>query len=456
MRRSPSGPVHGDRQRGVARLRGVAVGCLGLLAALGGVGCERVILDFGDAASDGTTPDGSSGDDGPPPPAPEAPELIVSDVFNPYEQSSGSRSCEDGGDIVSYRVVALAGNQVELDVAPGAGCLSAGDELLLIKLQGHEGNQINVGRFELARMLDGDARQVQLVSPALGSYGEAEGTNDGLTLGGTWLVRVPNYSRVVVEPGASLQGRAWSGDGAGVLVMRALGDWIVDGLVSMNEAGFRGGPSVVEALGDGVAGESALGPLTVGRPPNGGGGGGGSGDRTTSGCVQDGNAGGGGGHVAAGEDARVLDHCDGEGRGLGGLAYASAGRLFLGAGGGSGGVDNVRVDNPPSGAGGAGGGLVFLLGQSLSGVGSIEARGAAGVGDEPGFECETGYETTRCYDHSGPGGGGAGGTIRLAVAQLGDVALRVDGGPGGNGFDGSTGDGGAGADGVIQGASEAP
>src|SRR5690606_24635150 len=160
--------------------------------------------------------------------------------------------------------------------------------------------------------------------------------------------------------------------------------------------------------------------------------------------VQDGNSGGGGGHREAGADATVKDICAAVGRGRGGAAYAVAGRLFLGAGGGSGGVDNIREDNPPGAPGGPGGGIVWILAQSLRGRGSIESRGLDGLGDAPGVECEVGQSTTSCYDHSGTGGGGAGGSIRLSVEHFQDVLLDVSGGRGGNGYDSAGGDGGDG------------
>jgi hypothetical protein len=218
----------------------------------------------------------------------------------------------------------------------------------------------------------------------------------------------------------------------------------------MSERGYRGGGAVEEELGHGLQGESLHGPGGPSVEPNLGGGGGGLGDQTTFGCVQDGNAGGGGAHLENGLDAIVLDLCDAIGRGRGGLAYAAPGLLLFGSGGGSGGVDNVRVDNPPGAPGGPGGGIIWLLAQSVSGSGRIEASGGAGVGDPPDLECARGGSTTSCYDHSGPGGGGAGGSIRITATRIEQTTLEAGGGPGGNGFDGSTGDGGSGSPGVIE------
>jgi hypothetical protein len=143
------------------------------------------------------------------------------------------------------------------------------------------------------------------------------------------------------------------------------------------------------------------------------------------------------------------DVCAGEGRGRGGLAYASSGRMYLGSGGGSGGVDNVRVDNPPGAPGGSGGGMIWLLAQSVSGTGRIQSDGEPGRGDPEDVECLAGGSTTQCYDHSGPGGGGAGGAIRVTASHLSGLTFSVAGGSGGNGYDSAGGNGGDGSPGVV-------
>jgi hypothetical protein len=319
----------------------------------------------------------------------------------------------------------------------------------LIKLQGSAESVANVGRLELLRVQKLAGKSVNFVSPALGHYGATEGRDDALDAAVVLLQRVPNYSRLEVPDGARLTAAAWDGEKGGVLALRVLGDIVLDGSIDMSGRGFRGGAERPEVLEHGLSGESIDGLGSEDVAPNRGGGGGGLGDQTTTGCVQDGNAGGGGAHLAPGGDAVVGDLCDGAGRGRGGLAYAATGRLFLGSGGGSGGVDNVRVDNPPGAPGGAGGGLIWLLGQSIRGSGSIRADGADGTGDPAGLECQ-GPSTTSCYDHSGPGGAGAGGSIRLGVPVLQGVSLSAAGGVGGNGVDSATGNGGDGSNGVVE------
>ncbi len=143
----------------------------------------------------------------------------------------------------------------------------------------------------------------------------------------------------------------------------------------------------------------------------------------------------------------VSDRCGGRG----GPAYGTMNHLAFGAGGGSGGNDDALHDNPAGGAGGAGGGIVSIRAPSIEiqTGGSISARGAAGIGDAPGCDGSgTSADPNPCYDFSGPGGGGAGGTVRLDTNQL-LGAPSVDGGTGGHGTPGAAGVGGAGAPGFL-------
>lgn len=419
---------------------------LGMVNLAGVVGCDPIHLDF---ESDkpgplGLGPGGMTSVPEPPP----APELIVDEDANLGRQTPSGRSCTSGGEMATYPVKSAQGTTLTLDRSPQEECLLPGDEILLIELQAAARER--VGRHELLRVLSVDDAQVTLVSRPLQQYGAGSAGSWTATDAQVVVQRVPSFSRLTVTAGAALTAPAWREGGSGVLALRVLGDLRLDGRITMSEAGFSGGAARTGVLETGLQGESIVG---LGGPfiePNVGGGGGGLGDQMREACVQDGNAGGGGGHAQPGQDAIVDDLCAGEGRGRGGLAYAAEGKLFLGSGGGSGGVDNVRVDNPPGAPGGNGGGMIWILAQSVTGIGSIEARGGDGVGDDAGVECVAGGSQTSCYDHSGPGGGGAGGSIRLTTTQLSGVDLDVSGGRGGNGWDEATGNGGDGAPGVIE------
>lgn len=413
------------RARCIARAS--ALGAFAALACLLAAGCDPAIVRLGG-----------------PGPSVDAPRLDVTDEVDLSRHLSSSRTCAEGGDLVSYPAASGEGTTVTLGAVPGAGCLTAGDEVLLMVMQTSAEQAETVGEHELLRVLAVDGQRLEFVAAPALDLGEL------LAEPGARIVvqRVPVYERVTIAASGRLTAPAWNGVTGGVLVVRVTGDVVIDGEVDLSGRGFRGGAERLEVLAGGLQGESIAGEGTESQAANFGGGGGGRGDQTTTGCVQDGSAGGGGGHAEAGQAAQV-SACDGEGRGEGGLATASRGRFLLGSGGGSGGVDNVRVDNPPGAPGGAGGGLVWILAQSITGTGAIRADGAPGVGDEEGVECERGGSTETCFDHSGPGGGGAGGTIVLDASLVDVEVISVAGGAGGNGFDAAGGNGGDGAPGVV-------
>jgi len=258
------------------------------------------------------------------------------------------------------------------------------------------------------------------------------------------LQRVPNYRNVSVATGAMLTGNAWDGIKGGVFAIRASGAVRVDGTLSMKSAGFAGGAKVSPVNTPGIAGESYGGVGAAGTAANLGGGGGGGGDSvTTTPCYTAGSSGGGGGYGVTGGNA--VNTCGG----LGGASYGASDRLYLGSGGGSGGTDNVMTVHPPSGYGGVGGGIIKILASSLAINGSIDASGGAGEGDIAGYECNANW-TTYCWDYSGAGGGGAGGTIAVDATTLSGVSnLLANGGSGGNALDSGARDGGKGSAGRL-------
>lgn len=372
---------------------------------------------------------------------------------NVSQQSRVGHSCPDGGDAVSYSVMGLRREGADLASAPGPGCLEPGDEVILINLQGHPGSSRNVGRHELLRVSAVKGERVEFETPKGGYYGDSETEDDNLGVTRetqrVLLQRVPTYGRLEVPRGAQLTADPWDGTRGGVLVLRVEGEAVIDGRVHLDGGGYHGGQTTIAAQSPGQQGESIEGPGSASFAANLGGGGGGIADQTTSGCQQDGYPGGGGGHSAPGHAAEVRDLCDSIGAGEGGLALGGVGRLQLGSGGGSAGTDNVRTDNPPGGGGGPGGGIVWILAESISGKGSISAEGGAGIGDPPGVEC-LGGSVTECYDHSGPGGGGAGGSVKLTAPLIDIGTPSAAGGLGGNGNDTVAGNGGDGGSGLVE------
>jgi hypothetical protein len=381
---------------------------------------------------------------------PEAANLQVESNTSMTDYRSPGRECADG---VAYAVVRLERDRASLDSAPDPGCLAPGDQALLLSLQGVRNGFGNVGNFELVRIADVIADGVTFAADKSNAYGETDTSDDAIGVGPdsqrVVLQRVPVYSRLEIASGAALTAAPWDGQRGGVLAIRVEGPAVIDGSIRMDGAGYRGGATTEPPESPGQQGESIAGLGSFAFDPNLGGGGGGIADQTTRGCQQDGYPGGGGAHVAAGRSATVMDLCDSVGAGSGGEAYGNAGRLLLGSGGGSGGTDNVRVDNPPGGAGGHGGGILWLMADTIGGSGSISADGAPGVGDAETLE-GLGGSTVSCFDHSGPGGGGGGGTVKLTARSASVGRISANGGPGGNGNDMVAGNGGDGGNGLVR------
>jgi hypothetical protein len=348
-------------------------------------------------------------------------------------------SCADGGDMVSYSVSGLVAASATLATAPSSGCLAAGDRVLLINLQGAPGATVNVGNFETLTVAFVSGTTVFFSVPKTRSYGSAAGGDANIGTGAgqqrVVLQRIPTYDDVVVAAGATVTAAPFDGTRGGVVALRSLGIVTVDGAISASGGGFAGAPRTFAAFGEGTQGSSFAGAGGMSTSANLGGGGGGRGEF----CSDHGFAGGGGGYLLRGSDS-TAGGCGGSG----GNPYAMMSQLFLGSGGGSGGVDNATFDNPPGGLGGAGGGIVIVYAARVIVNGALESRGGVGEGDS--FSgCTGGGSTVDCWDYSGPGGGGSGGSVFVMAPSYTGIAPNVDGGLGGlGGPAGNAGNGGLG------------
>jgi hypothetical protein len=344
-------------------------------------------------------------------------------------------TCADGGDMVAYRITGLNEALRHVGFMLSAGCLSEDDRVLLIDIEGPDAGTHDV--FTVAAVAPGGTRSgVVLREPLRYSF-----------TAGTFLVRVPTYTNVVVSSGVTLTANGRTEGGSGVFAMAATESLTVAGTIDMDGRGYAGAPRTTITAAPGVQGSSTIGAGTNSQLPNGGGGGGGSGEFQA--CLNNGTGGGGGGHSTPG--SRGSNNCSDNG----GLAYAAGGRIFLGAGGGAGGTDDVLWDNPPGGRGGNGGGAIVLYTPRLDVTGTIRARGLAGEGDRgPNCEGASGAgSVVDCWDYSGPGGGGAGGSFFLIGGTHTGNVPDVSGGAGGFGAGASTtifaGNGGQGGAGVV-------
>ncbi len=196
------------------------------------------------------------------------------------------------------------------------GNLVAGELIMIIQMRGAIMNTINAnsstwgaivsynnsGKFEFVQVSGvPNGTTINLASPLINSY---------TVSGKVQIIRVPRYSSLTVNSGASITTQPWNGNTGGVLPIEVSGKTIVNGIIDAGGKGFRGGklkqtssccplgtnnsvyattnPLTGAEKGEGIAGDTTDydgegGRYGRGAPANGGGGG------------NNHNAGGGGG-----------------------------------------------------------------------------------------------------------------------------------------------------------------
>ncbi len=175
---------------------------------------------------------------------------------------------------------------------------AAGDEILLINLQGAAGNTADVGNYEfLIVSAVPDGTTFNLASVVTKSYDGSNFANQKVI-----VQRVPQWTNVTIANGGTLTANAWGGTSGGVLVFRATGTVNVQagGTISAIGLGYQGGAGVTGNHG-GTNGESYDGTVGAGGVSNSTGtSGGGSGDANTNKGTQTSRGGGGGGGYGGG------------------------------------------------------------------------------------------------------------------------------------------------------------
>ncbi len=362
-------------------------------------------------------------------------------VINLSTRNLGTRACSQGGEMVRYAVTALTPTTATVTPVPAAGCVSAGDQVLLMNLQGTATATANVGAYELLTVASVSGGTVTFSTAKANSYGDAPGSdaNIGVTSSSqrVMLQRVPVFG--TFTSAAVLTADGWLNGAGGVFALRALDRARLAG-VDMLGKGFAGAPRTITTSTSGALGETIATPPLL---PDGGLGatddrnsfaaeGGGRGEGPSCGNGS-GASGGGAGHATWGGRSRAP--CGGRGGAPVGAPTGLDGRALLGSGGSAGGSDDNLSVNPPGGFGGRGGGVVLLFAPDVELTGPVNVSGTSGEGDAPTTNCTgapNNASTTFCWDQSGPGGGGAGGTVYTSAAALrGLNQVRFRGGAGG-------------------------
>jgi len=401
--------------------------------------------------------------------APEDATVISGTLDLNQDPIAADRSFADG---IAYRVDPPAPGATT--IASGfAGTLSngieAGDEILLINLQGAAGDAADVGNYELLQVSAVSATSLTVSSPVTKHYG-GDISGDQKVV----VQRVPHYGRLTVDPGSTLTVSAWDGltNGpagsagyrTGILAFRAEGAVTVrsGGSISADQRGYRGG----------VAG--GTGPeIPAGRAALTGGANGSAGAATTNNpgnSSRFGGAGGGSGGGAPGASRGTAGSAGGPGKG-GGAAWGSWANNGPGGAGGEGGGGGGATDNWVNPNGGGGGKAAepmqntFIAGRLILGAGATQGAGGGGTGgsgggiegicqgggggkpDGAGGAAGTGPSGNGAVGGAASSGAAGGGAVMILCDELvveSPNAISAQGGAGGAGGAGASGVGGGG------------
>ncbi len=413
---------------------------------------------------DGDSTDTGDGSDG-------ALSLTASYNLNTTDSTADSDDNSTYADGIAFKVdpvtATTSGTMVKLYDTPTNPSIAAGDEVLLMNLQGASGDTADVGNYEFLTIssVNTTSKEVSFTSAITNSY-------DGSTPGNQKVViqRIPQFTSVTLTSSGSITASPWNGltpqsvtgiTGyyTGIVAFRATGTVsLASGTsISVNALGYRGGAD--RSADGGLNGESYDGLPTdgggagcgttdncaagvgvqgggAGTDNNGAsnttatrGGGGGGGAENTSDATNGGGGGAGGGYGGGGGGGGGSADSSAGVSGTGGTAGASGGNSGVAAGGG-GGAPTTTTTEADGGNGGAAGSA------GSGGGGNAGNGGSAGSGTTTG---EGGGANTTDEDSGGSGGGGGG---MYGDTALSDIFLGSGGGAGGD-----SNEGGAGADG---------
>jgi uncharacterized repeat protein (TIGR01451 family) len=420
-------------------------------------------------------------------------------ILNQYDAITSISSNTVTVSNISNLTSALVGSNGSL------GPLAPGDMLMIYQAQGATIDTSNTSSYGNVNSYNSAGRYEFVTVGSISGNAITVATACG-SLKNTYVptlaqvIRVPQFSSLTIDSGASITAPTWNGSTGGVVAIHVLGTTTVNGQIDLTGKGFRGGAIVSNSgnnagsttyrsngsytagsygsggfpednvvggeKGEGIAGsqtnyDALNGRYGRGAPGNGGGGGtghnagGGGGANGNNGVVWNGlgnpdnsvagwvtawgreaaatrptssSGGGRGGYTFSSSDQDATKAAGAPGntswggdnrRSMGGfggrpLDYSGGAqtRLFFGGGGGSG-----DGNNNAAGAGGNGGGMAYLIANTVTGSGNIQANGTSG-------------SSTTGNGNDAPGGGGAGGTVVLQATN--GVAISASGGNGAN------------------------
>jgi hypothetical protein len=332
-------------------------------------------------------------------------------------------------------------------VTSSAG-FAVGQQILIIQIIG-----TGVGHYEENNISAIAGTTITLAHNTTNTYTVAAGSV-------VEVMKIMQYTNITINNGGVLTAHPWAGTTGGVMYFYASGTITVNagGKITMDGLGYRGGAG-------GLGGAGSAGLATVGTGATTAGGNGTNGGNGLGGSGNAGAGGGGTGGAGGGENATIgttgTAGSAGEGPNPGNNNSSYLGTLEMGGGGkgasggtggygggagGGGGADinnfcgcGLSATNGSAGSagstgstgsvGGNGGGIMVIYVNTLTGGGTLTAKGtqggAGGTGGNGGAGGNGGYGGfSGCGGTGGGGGGGGNGG---------------DGGPGGQGGNGGAG-----------------
>ena len=165
--------------------------------------------------------------------------------------ASGSRSDPDA---IVYELESI--DESTLTLAANADGIGAGDEVIVINLQGSSSRNDAVGTYEFASVVSVSADEIELADSLNHVFGEND--NSDLTDQIVVVQRVPHYTDVDIYAGTTLTTSSWDGQSGAVLAFRATGTvWVEDGgSINVSALGYAGGDTGPNDNEDGYQGES--------------------------------------------------------------------------------------------------------------------------------------------------------------------------------------------------------
>ena len=193
-------------------------------------------------------------------------DLIVA-AGQPWDLTQSIRAGRRFPDGVSARVTSIGANSVQLNGSSGG--FSAGDEVLLIELQGASpASAPAAGTWETLTVATAGGGVLGFSTAVASSYG----AEPGVPLAGERVVvqRIPQFGNVTVQAGATLTAAAWDGSQGGIVAFRASGTVAVaaGAAISADGLGYRGGGAKAPVgAAQGQSGESVGGFLPASANP---------------------------------------------------------------------------------------------------------------------------------------------------------------------------------------------